>query len=490
MIRLLQFEWKAFLRSASYNTHLFIKIILALAALYLVILFFSLGFGLYFILEEQGMKPFDVVNRVLIYYICIDLVIRYFLQKMPVMNIRPFMIVNLKKNTVINFAITKTLFSFFNLVHIFFLIPFSIVLINKGFNLSGVFSWCICILVLIYINNYLNLLANNQDVFLYGLISVVCIGGLSEYFGLLDISRYTSPIFYNMYTGKGSLIVLFLIIVGLHYVVFRFYKKNFFLDGGLSIRTRSVHAGDYSWLNRFGTTGIFLKNDIKLLSRNKRSRSTLLISVLFTLYGLLFFSDGLEVYENPTLHIFAGIFVSGGFLFTFGQFVPSWDSAYYPLLMSQNIQYRDYLNSKWWLIVIATGISTVISSFYIFFGWDAYVAVLTGAIYNIGINAHLVLMGGAFIKTPIDLSKNKNIFGDKQAFNIKTLLLSLPKLVLPIVLFAIGQNIFNSTTGYLMVAGTGILGFTLKQRVFKQIEKIYQKEKYKTLKAYKAQNNF
>ena len=38
----------------------------------------------------------------------------------------------------------------------------------------------------------------------------------------------------------------------------------------------------------------------------------------------------------------------------FGQFVPSWDSAYYKLLMSQNITYKDYLASKWWLVVIAT----------------------------------------------------------------------------------------------------------------------------------------
>jgi hypothetical protein len=33
-------------------------------------------------------------------------------------------------------------------------------------------------------------------------------------------------------------------------------------------------------------------------------------------------------------------FVSGGFLITFGQFVPSWDSSYYQLMMTQNIPQR------------------------------------------------------------------------------------------------------------------------------------------------------
>ena len=145
---------------------------------------------------------------------------------------------------------------------------------------------------------------------------------------------------------------------------------------------------------------------------------------------LLFFTGGIEAYDGPVWKIFAGIFISGGFLFSFGQFVPSWDSAYYPLMMSQNIRYREYLNSKWYLIIIATVLSTILASFYIYFGWDAYLAVIVGAIYNIGVNSYLVLWGGAYIKTPIDLTSNKKAFGDKQAFNSKTLLLTLPKLII------------------------------------------------------------
>ena len=64
------------------------------------------------------------------------------------------------------------------------------------------------------------------------------------------------------------------------------------------------------------------------------------MSVLFLFYGLLFMTGAIDAYEGPFWKVFAAIFVSGGFLFTFGQFVPSWDSAYYPLMMSQNIQYR------------------------------------------------------------------------------------------------------------------------------------------------------
>jgi hypothetical protein len=44
------------------------------------------------------------------------------------------------------------------------------------------------------------------------------------------------------------------------------------------------------------------------------------------------------MYNNPIMHIFAGIFVSGGF--NHRQVVPSWDSLYYQLMMTQNIPYK------------------------------------------------------------------------------------------------------------------------------------------------------
>jgi hypothetical protein len=188
------------------------------------------------------------------------------------------------------------------------------------------------------------------------------------------------------------------------------------------------------------------------------------------------------------MQIFAGIFVSGGFLFTFGQFVPSWDSQYYPLMMTQNISYKNYLTSKWWLIVIGTVISTFLSSFYIYFGWQVYLTILAGAVYNIGINSHLVLYAGAYTKTPIDLTSSAGVFGDKKAFNLQTALISLPKILLPILLYALGKYLWSPNAGLALVALVGILGFAFRNAVFSKIEKVYKTEKYKTILAYKQNN--
>lgn len=475
-------EWKSFLRSASFGTNVVLKIFMGLAALYFIAVFLLLGFGIYPLLEQYDMNPFKTVNKFLIYYFFLHLIIRYFMQKMPVMNIRPLLTLPIKRNTIVHFTLGKTALSFFNWIHVFLFIPFSIMLIINNHSILNVILWHLGIIGIVYASNFINVLVNNKDSFFYPILVLVVVCALSQYYKLFDITTYTFPFFDGLYTTNYLFLIPIIAVVILYYFAFNFFKNNLNLDEGLAKKSDVAKTENFAFLDQFGTLGTFLKNDIKLIKRNKRSRTTIIMSVVFLFYGFLFFNNP---HQAKVMGIFAGIFVSGGFLFTFGQFVPSWDSAYYQLMMSQNVQYKEYIKSKWWLVVIATAISTLLASFYIYLGWHIYLLIVVGAIYNIGVNSHLVLLGGAFVKTPIDLSTGKGAFGDKQAFNIKTMLIAIPKLLIPVLLYGLGTWIFSENIGLVFVAVAGILGFTLRNYVFAKIEKIYKTEKYATIAAYK-----
>ncbi len=481
-------EWKSFVRSASFGSNMVLKIFMILAGLYFITLFLLLGAGSYYMLEENNLKPFPTITMFLIYYFFADILIRFFLQKAPVMNIKPLLFINIRKNSIVNYALGKTLLSFFNVTHLFFFIPFSVVLMIEGFAPLGVICWLISMLLTVFAINYLNILINKNDYLLYGIGVLVGVIGVSQYYSFFDLTLYTGQYFSALYETPWLIIIPLALFIGLYSVTFRFFKKNLYLDAGLAVKHEVAKTEELTWLNQFGTLGTFLKNDIRLLKRNKRSRMTIGMSIVFLFYGLLFFTNSIEAYNAPLWKIFAAIFVTGGFLLNFGQFVPSWDSAYYPLMMSQNIKYRDYLSSKWWLMVIATVISTLLASFYLYFGVEVYLAILVGAIYNMGVNAHVVLWAGAYVKTPIDLSTNKNAFGDRQAFNVKTLLLALPKIVLPLLLYGIGYYTLGANFGFALVGGAGIVGFAFRNKVFTIIEKTYKSQKYETLAAYKQKN--
>lgn len=485
MIRnFLSLEWKSFFRSASFKANLALKIIIGIVACFYAVMILTLGIAAFYGLKKKGLEPLSVINQYLIFWWLFDLLFRYFLQKTPVMWVRPLLTLPVSKKKITHYLLGKSGFSFFNFYPLFFFFPFSIALLVNGYSIIGVICWHLAIIGITYFNNYLNLAVNNKNGVFIALAVVLVGSGLLEYYHILDIATYTAPVFQAFYEQPWTLLIILVAVVLIYRFNYNYFYKALYLDDAVKVKVGAVHIQDYRWLDRFGLMGTFLKNDLRLILRNKRSRNTLWVSFFFLFYGLLIFSN--PAYRDVSgWMIFAGIFIPGGFLFTFGGFVPSWDSAYYPLMMSQNIKYKEYLASKWWLMVVATLISMTLSAFYLFLGAKYYWAILAGGIYNIGINAHIVLLSGAYVKTPIDLSTGKKPFGDKKAFNIKTLLLSLPKILLPVVIFYLFKFIFNEAAGYLAVALTGLLGLAFRNKVFGMIERVYKVEKYATLRAYK-----
>jgi len=485
--RFLFLQWKSFVRGAGFATGLAQKIILGFAWVYFAFVFASLGFiAFYIVQDELGEDPLVFLSGYLIYGVVYWVILRYFLQKMPMVHVQPLLVLPVSKKSIVRFGLFKTVLSFFNLSNLFFFVPFGIILLREEYNPLGVVGWWIAIGSLILATNFLNIMLNSVDRILI-LVAALLVGLYAlQYFEIISLNTWTAPLFMAPYNQP----LWALLPVGLLILSYRWsgahFRKKLFLDSEAMRPKKETHrAADLSWLDRFGRMAIFLQNDIRLILRNKGARASVWMGFAFLFYGLIFMSD---IYSSPVWMVYIGIFVSGGFLFGFGQYVPSWDSSYYPLMMTQNIAYKEYLASKWWLIVVGTLTGMVLSSFYIYFGWETYLAILAGGVYNIGINAYLVLLSGAHTRTPIDLTSAKKAFGDKKSFNLKTLLLSVPKIALPMFLFYVGVLIHSKSMGIALVALVGVLGFAFRNLVFGWIEKIYQHEKHQTLQAYKQKN--
>lgn len=480
----IKLEWKAFIRAASFKANLVIKIILGIGAVFYSILILLLGVSAYYALKEEGLEPLRTVNQYLIFWWVFDLMFRYFLQKTPVMWIRPLLAQPVPKKKITHYLLRKSAFSFFNIYPAFFFLPFSITLLVNGYSFVNVLFWHLAIVSISYFNNYLNLAVNNKDWAFAVVLSFLGLLGGMYYFHFIDLMVYSKFIFHTFYAFPFSVLLVFIPLILIYWYNYNYFLKSLYLDDAIQIQSKSVKVSDYSWLNRFGLMGTFLKNDVRMILRNKRSRNTLWISLFFLFYGLLILTN--DMYKDSLAWlVVVGVFVSGGFLFTFGGFVPSWDSSYYPFMMSQNIRYKEYLASKWWLIVVATLISMLLSVFYVFLDPRYYLAILAGGIYNIGVNAYIVLLSGAFVKTPIDLSTGHKPFGDKKAFNIKTLLLTIPKILLPVVIFYLFNYLWGINAGFLAIILSGVFGLIFRNHVFRLIEKIYKIEKYDTIQAYK-----
>ena len=487
-------QWKEFNRGKAVGGKLVAKIFKWIGIIYVAFMTFLMGIiaSAYggplaeFPLEEVTTAPFLYVNKQLIYVFVYLIVLRYFVQSLPVVNIKALLLTPVLKTQIVRFSLLKTVLTYFNILPLFFLIPFSFLLASTGdYDIVGLIFWNINIMGLIYVTNFFNFLLKNKNKLIYGIGGILALIKILEYYSIVDFTTYSEQFFYLFYSQPYATAFTWLLVFWLYNYVNKYLLQGLYIDTGLQVKIKEAKMDDFSFLDRFGKTATFIKNDLRLLKRSKRARTAVYMGIGMLFYGIIFVPS--EEILGSGILFFGYLFSTGGFLFMFGSFVPSWDSQYYPLMMTQNIEYKEYLNSKWSLMIIGTVISTVLASFiYSFFGVNAVYAVLAGAFYNIGVNGYLTLWAGAYTKSPIDLNSSANAFGDKKAFNAKTMLVGIPQMLLPVLVYYFTSQYYDHLTGCLAVAGLGTLGIFLKPVAFNLIMKAYKTEKYSTLKAYKT----
>lgn len=482
--QLANLEWKGMKRKGGMAQSILMGIGKGYFGVCYLILMVVMCFGLFELAEEQGIDPLQGFFKYAVYLWLGDLVIRYFFQKMPTTLVKPLLIQNVRKKTIVNYCLTKSSLSFFNFVNLLMGIAVLIKLLRMDIAVTTSVFFALSFTLLFLANNFLVQLLNHITKFVLPFL-VVFAGILAlDFFKYVEATAYTKYIFEVLFNYPFLVVVLAVYLIVLLVACYRFYFKNLSLDSAVVVKKETYKYYDLNFLNRFGTLAPFLKLDLKLLTRNKRTRTVLMMSGVFLLYGLLFFT--MDTYQgNNFFTILAAIMITGGFMMLFGQYVPSWDSSYYPLMMTQNIPYRTYLESKWLVMVLGTLVSMVLASFYLFFGLNTYLIIVAVGFYNIGWNCYLSLITGAFVRSKIDLSSNKSAFGDTKAFNVQTLLLSVPTVAIPMVLYLVLTLFLPFNTAIIVFIAIGLLGILLKKPMFNLIENLYKSQKYKTIKAYK-----
>ena len=481
------FEWKQFFRSSYWQKSIALNILMAFLALYFMLIFLALGISLFPILDEQFPEsdPLIVLNGFLFYWFLADLLMRFFLQKLPVMNIKPLLILPIKRKNILHYVLGKSAVSFFNFLPLFAVIPFGIMLIIEKYGAKTALVWMALMLIFTLIINFINIIIESRsaETELSFLPIVAFASGLFalNYFEIVSFSTLLAKGI-NAVVENPTLILIPLAILGIVYFInYIFLMKKLYVDGSLKAKTQIATTSDLAWTRRFGTIAPFLQLDLKLLWRNKRPRSSIFILVIGLLYGLFFYPN--PMFNNlEWLYVFVGVFVTGIFIINFGQFIPAWDSGYYKLLMSQNIKYKEYLNSKYSLMVMSAIIMFVLSIPYVYFGWKILLVHFAAMIYNLGVNTYIILLAGSFNRKKIDLTQ-------RAAFNYQGTgavqwLVGFPLLVVPVALFYAPYKFIGYEAGVATLIILGALGIVFHQKIMKFIVAKYLKSKYVMINAF------
>ncbi|WP_111707150.1 DUF5687 family protein [Lutibacter citreus] len=485
------FEWKQFFRSSYWQKSIALNILLGFFALYLMVSFLIMGIAIYPVLEDKfpDKDPLTIVNGILFFWFLSDLMMRFFLQKLPVMNIKPFLILPLKRRKIVNYVLQKSALSFFNFLPLFAVIPFGIMLIINNHGITTGFVWIATMLIFTLVINYLNFIIESKsaetELSFLPIILIASVLFALNHFEIVSFASLIGSTMNAIVENPLFIIAPIVLLVAIYLVNYQILRKKLYVDESVKSKTEEASTTTMEWTRKFGSIAPFLQLDLKLITRNKRPRSSIFILAIGLLYGLFFYPQ--EMYaDKEWLYVFVGTFVTGIFMINFGQFIPAWDSGYYKLLMSQNIKYKEYLNSKYSLMIMVSILMFVLSIPYVYFGWKILVVHFATLIYNLGINVYILLYAGSFNRKKIDLTQ-------RAAFNYQGTgavqwIVGFPLLFVPVLIFLLPYFTLGFEAAVATLIILGIIGVVFHQKIMTFITKKYLQSKYNMISAFDQSN--
>lgn len=480
------FSWREFTRSSSFGKSLATKILLGFLALYFCATFLFLGITLGKILPEKNPdNPIFAFNSFLIIYFGIDLLIRQLMQALPTIQIKPFLVLNIKRNRIIRYLLGRSVLNFFNLLPLFLLIPLSITLIAPKSTIESAIIWMAAMLGLIFTNHFLSTWLkwkfNESGYAFYVFVAVIATVFAVDYFEVIDLQNLFAS-FLQQVLEKPALLVPVLALPLVFYLLNFSYLKNRLYLNLIDSGKKDEKIRDFSWLNNLGEYGKFIALELRLIWRNKRPRSQSMLTLIFLFYGLLIYrTDGKEIPDF--IFIIGGLFLTSLFSISYGQFFPAWHSRNFPLLMTQNMRMKQYLHSFYILNVVICGMFYLLSLPYAFMHTKIIYTHLAMLLYNLGINIYLIFLFGLFSKKAVELG-GSSMF-NYQGVGASQWLIGIPLFVSPILLFMLFKWIGGFVFAFACLGGIGLIGILLQPLLINYFAKAYLNKKHQLIKNYK-----
>lgn len=482
-------QWKSSIRSSIWQKNLAVNILVGFLMFILLLYVVLLGVMLDKILLEvvSDKDPENVLSGVFIYYFLISFVLRFFLQSLPTIQAVPYLHLPIKRNVIGHFLIMKSFGSFFNYLPIFVFLPFAIKWMPEFYGITGIISWFLGIVFFEWAINFklIWFKRKNTD---KPYISLLLVLGLAilfafEHFELFSLASISEWYFMTLLTQPIWLLIPLSALVFWYYYNILFIKKVMYSENLMpSKNTSEQFSSSFNKLQEYGVLGELVLKEVKLMIRNKRSKTVLFMIPFFLLYGLFFYPQ--EIYMQKTgMLVFVGIFVTGGFLIAYGQYIMAWESSHFDFILTSNTSIYDYFRAKYLLMTIPTVLLYFITIPYIYFGVEIFWLNLAALFYNVGINTPILLYTASFNKKRMDLSKGAMM--NYQGVGINNFLMAMPLLVMPILIFWPIKFFFGYVTAVIALAVIGIVGIMFHKFLIKLAVKHFESRRYSISEGYR-----
>jgi hypothetical protein len=479
---------KSFYRSTYWKRSVAIKILVGLFVFYISISLLILGFNLPAIFQEYfpGKNVIRAFNENLLFYFIFSALLRQLFQEIPIVNSIPLLVLPFKKKKIARHLVNKSFFHFINFFPLLFLVPFTFDTVVEEYALLNTLGWLINLVGLILVDHLIGIWLKRFSFYKEKLSAIILGLGIGlfllSFFNIIPLSTWIGHYFHSVLVYPTLSVAPFVFIVLLYRFNLQEIAKGMYLDSQLIPAEKDVNIHAFSWTEKFGSIGKYISLELKMITRNKRTRTAFMSVIFLLLYGFIVYGNS-EMGKHDFSLIFIGILITGSFSVSYGQFTPAWHSKYFPFLMTRDFGLKNMLNAQYFLFIASTLIAFIFSTVYIIYGTKVLFFNFLSAIFNIGITSHVVLWMGSFSTKPIDLSQSS--FFNYQGTGASVWVMSLIIILGPILYYGLLSLLLEDIWCYLIFGLTGICGIVFHESIMNKILIRYKKNKHRMLYSYR-----
>jgi hypothetical protein len=478
----LRHELKAFWRSKNTGKNIGVRIVMGIFILFILLEILAAGILMDKILEWKFPNDDLIVTfcGFMLIYFLFELVSRMQLQELPTLRVQPYLHLKVKRNVIVGYLAFTALFSFFNFWPFILFFPFIIKVILPGAGLVPAIAFMVAVLSIAFFNNYLALYIkrkSNLNGWVFWIFTAVLglITAGDFVWHLYDIRGISYLFFGNLLKYPALVFIPVAMAAGMFVLNFLYLKQNLYLEELSRKKASYKTSTEYPILNRFGSLGDQVANEIKLILRNKRPRSALTMSAIFLFYGLIFYNNP-EMKNSDWPKIFVGMFITGFFVISYGQFLYSWQAAHFDGLMVSKVSFTDFLKAKYLLFTAVSTATFLLTTPYAYFGWRTVLIHFIMYLWNLGINIYIILYFANRNAKRIDLNKGASF--NWEGVGATQLLLSIPLWLAPFAIYIPFKLLHLANTGLVVMAVMGIAGILTRNFWLEKLVQDFYKKKY------------
>ena len=469
-------------RSSFWQKQIILNIVIGFFILLMLMYLLALGLFIDKILQElyPNDNPILIFNGIVIYYFGMELMFRFMIQALPTINIESYLHLPIKKTAIIHYLNLRSLMAIGNYLPLLVFVPFALKLLVPAYSGFAAIIWIISLFFIALANNFLAIYIKRQmtskplvtGIAAFTLIAFI----LLDYFKIISITELSRNLFIELLENPIWIVIPLAVLISTYLLNFYFLKEKLYPED-LSQKKEEISDGSKTlqYLKQYGHTGQLILKDIKLIWRNKRTRSIVYMAPLFLGYGLLLYNQEIYMSQNGFL-IFIGIFMTGGMMLNYLNYVFSYESGHFDFVLSNYKDYDKYLEQKFIFALAIATVSYIITIPYLFYGYKILFINTMTWLYNIGVLSYMLLYTATFSSKRMDLSKSATF--NYQGLGATQWLSILPFFLMPLLVYLPFSLMDYPTGGFSIIGAMGFLGLVFHKPLMQMIKKQFIKKKY------------